>query len=113
MLRCAARFFMGCAMPSVPKRFIPLAAERHKGSRSAVPNANARSSSALGYGRTWQRLRRLVLSASPMCVAIGCDAIANEVDHIIPKKNGGTDAMDNLQTLCKSCHSAKTWRENN
>ena len=33
---------------------------------------------------------------------------ATEVDHIVPKARGGPDAWDNLQALCKSCHSRKT-----
>ena len=37
--------------------------------------------------------------------------LATEVDHIVPKSAGGTDAMDNLQALCKSCHSRKTAKE--
>jgi 5-methylcytosine-specific restriction endonuclease McrA len=36
---------------------------------------------------------------------------SEEVDHIVPKKQGGTDDESNLQSLCKPHHSAKTARE--
>jgi 5-methylcytosine-specific restriction endonuclease McrA len=30
-----------------------------------------------------------------------------QVDHIVPIARGGTDALDNLQTLCRSCNQIK------
>jgi len=33
---------------------------------------------------------------------------SGHVDHIVDKRAGGTDSLDNLQTLCVSCHSRKT-----
>lgn len=75
------------------------------------------SAAARGYDRRWRRLRRRVLAEEPVCrdpdgrhpnevVA------AVHVDHIIPRRNGGTDARENLQALCPSCHSYKTAIEN-
>jgi hypothetical protein len=29
------------------------------------------------------------------------------IDHIVPRRRGGTNARDNLQTLCVSCNSRK------
>ena len=34
-----------------------------------------------------------------------------EVDHINPKYFGGTNSLDNLQTLCRYCNTAKGTRE--
>lgn len=31
-----------------------------------------------------------------------------ESDHVIPIRDGGTNAIDNLRILCKPCHRAKT-----
>jgi 5-methylcytosine-specific restriction protein A len=46
-----------------------------------------------------------------MCQAPGCDQAATDVDHIVSKAKGGTDAGTNLQSLCHSHHSMKTARE--
>jgi 5-methylcytosine-specific restriction endonuclease McrA len=31
-----------------------------------------------------------------------------DIDHILPLALGGTNATDNLQILCRSCHRSKT-----
>jgi len=36
---------------------------------------------------------------------------AKQVDHITPKAQGGTDDMDNLQSICVECHTTKTQLE--
>jgi RNA-directed DNA polymerase len=41
---------------------------------------------------------------------VGDDLI--EVDHTIPKKDGGKDKFDNLQPLHRHCHDVKTARDN-
>ena len=58
---------------------------------------------------TEQRQRRLI--ASPLCrecAAYGFSRAAEEIDHIVPLARGGTDTDDNVQSLCKSCHKART-----
>lgn len=74
-------------------------------------DAKRGNSAARGYGGSWRRLRKLVLAEVPVCQAPGCDALATEVDHITPLARGGTHARENLQSLCKPCHSRKTATE--
>lgn len=40
-----------------------------------------------------------------------CGRWGNEVDHIIPRSQNGSDEMVNLRVLCSSCHSKKTEQE--
>jgi 5-methylcytosine-specific restriction protein A len=72
------------------------------------------SSNRRGYDATWRKIRARVLRERPLCVEcmrVGVVTAANEVDHIIPLRDGGTHDDENLQPLCKSCHSKKTRRE--
>jgi len=64
------------------------------------------SPSKRGYGKKWQKLRRIVLSQNPECAM--CGAPATHVDHIVPLADGGTNDRENLQPLCHSCHTRKT-----
>lgn len=42
---------------------------------------------------------------------VSADERAIEVDHIIPKKHGGTDEPENLQALCWKCNANKGARD--
>ena len=66
---------------------------------------------AWGDGRTqtaeWKRIRKRILARdSHTCQR--CGDVGNEVNHIIPASEGGTDGDDNLETLCPSCHQPET-----
>ncbi|MGO9641499.1 MAG: HNH endonuclease [Candidatus Acidiferrales bacterium] len=95
------------------------------------------SASQRGYGRRWEKLRRMVLARDPLCRmratmlgimaagrAIGDwrlqAAIAErldhfclgtrpsvDADHIVPKPTGD-DNESNLQGVCHECHTRKT-----
>jgi len=41
-------------------------------------------------------------------IRLGEDKRYWQVDHIIERADGGTDEIDNLQTLCVPCHQVKT-----
>lgn len=69
-----------------------------------------------GYGHVWRKLRTQILQRDDYlcvsCRAAGRLVPATDVDHIVPKSQGGTDTPDNLQSLCKPCHRRKTATEN-
>jgi len=52
----------------------------------------------------------MFIRRNPVCAE--CARPSEEVDHILPLAEGGTHKFDNLQALCKSCHSRKTMRDN-
>lgn len=67
-----------------------------------------------GYSHEWDKVSRMFKRNNPLCVHClkdGRTTASREVDHIIPKVQGGTDEWDNLQALCKPCHSVKTATE--
>ena len=49
-----------------------------------------------------------------MCKLCGCTGAPKEhweVDHIAPLCEGGADVLENLQIICKACHTQKTQLE--
>lgn len=70
-----------------------------------------------GYGAEWERTRKRILSRAcglcecEECRRLGRVRVAREVDHIVPKAQGGTDEDNNLQAISRECHKAKTLRE--
>lgn len=74
------------------------------------------SPSKRGYGYAWTKRRDAVMRRDAglcqPCKRAGRLTAATEVDHIVGKAKGGTDADNNLQAICKTCHEEKTIREN-
>lgn len=68
-----------------------------------------------GYGTAWTKLRAFVLERDrgvcQPCEAAGRITLAHEVDHKVPKAEGGTDDETNLQSICRACHLTKTKEE--
>ena len=60
------------------------------------------------YGHDWRQIRNRYISMHPLCevcLLSGKLNPADEVHHIVSLDNGGTHDDDNLQSLCKSCHT--------
>lgn len=54
-----------------------------------------------------QKLRSFIFSRSNnQCVY--CGAKATEIDHIVPRANGGTDSTYNLVASCRACNEKKS-----
>lgn len=70
-----------------------------------------------GYGSAWDVLRKAVMQRDAglcqPCREAKRVSIATMVDHIRPKAEGGSDAMDNLRAICRACHTRKTDIEKN
>lgn len=84
----------------------------HRPPRATFPgpvHGDRPHAAARGYGATWRKLRLMVLRREPLCRR--CGAAALDVDHIIPRRRGGPDSLENLQALCHPCHSRKTATE--
>jgi 5-methylcytosine-specific restriction protein A len=67
-----------------------------------------------GYGAKWRRQRATYFAEQPYCVVCLADGqykLATDLDHVVPREQGGSDEWDNLQGLCKEHHSAKTMRQ--
>jgi hypothetical protein len=58
---------------------------------------------------TWDHLRARIL-ARDLYICGYCLDAADEVDHIIPRCQGGADDETNLVAACKSCNSSKGGR---
>ena len=83
--------------------------------RDRLYDQSRASANAWRRQKPWRVLRRMILEQNPFCVECRTRDVyreANEVDHIRAVSAGG-DKYDqnNLQALCKSCHSRKTQRE--
>ena len=70
----------------------------------------------LFYGTArWQRFREWYRSKHPLCelcLEQGLTVPMDCVDHVVEIRDGGDPlSAENAQSLCNSCHAAKTFKE--
>ena len=64
-----------------------------------------------GTSSQWAKIRQRILKRdSYCCQQCGQDNGKLHVDHIIPRRLGGTDNDQNLQVLCQKCNLSKGGR---
>jgi 5-methylcytosine-specific restriction endonuclease McrA len=60
----------------------------------------------------WKKVRALQLQLEPLCRECrknGKLVVANVVDHVTPRTEGGSDYdLNNLRSVCTSCHNRIT-----
>jgi 5-methylcytosine-specific restriction protein A len=87
----------------------------HKVKRDSFGDARRGTRHQRGYGTEWDKRRARILARDcgicQACLAAGHVHQGTEVDHIVPKAEGGTESDDNLQTICKAAHRVKTQQE--
>ncbi|MBS4008076.1 MAG: HNH endonuclease [Clostridium sp.] len=66
------------------------------------------------YGSAWRKVRKRYIAAHPLCencLEQGQVTPAQEVHHVKPLSQGGTNDYGNIRATCTSCHSSITARE--
>ena len=95
-----------CAHPTCPElvRFPDRYCPKHAGlelrAKDSRPSARQR-----GYTTTWDKIRRHVLTAEPLCRRCAADGHAMIADLVHHKDHDPhNNNRDNLEPLCTSCH---------
>lgn len=67
------------------------------------------------FGEYWDsKAKKYIKTKNLLCV--NCEDMGFAVpsvvaDHIVPRNQGGADAIENLQALCTACHDRKSAKE--
>ena len=99
-----------CSYPGCPKLTAGRFCEEHTKLEARRYEQNCRDPSATRkgwYGKAWRQIRSRYIAAHPLCeecMKAGRYTPAQVVHHILPLRDGGTSAEENLMALCPSCH---------
>tara|TARA_R100000742_G_C4277512_1_gene99464 strand:+ start:2602 stop:2955 length:354 start_codon:yes stop_codon:yes gene_type:complete len=106
-------------MPKLPdKKQRPWIPKRKHNRKPILESKGFRSSGDMQHfyqSKAWKSLRNYKIQMQPLCEHCerkGLTEPGKEIDHIIAiKDNGAMLSLDNLQTLCRSCHARKSVQE--
>ena len=112
-----------CKMPGCParadKKGYCISHQQHNALKAKEYDKNRRNEkkSKVYYSSAWRKLRKRVLSISPLCVSCRCKGryvVGVIVDHLVPFEDENDPLafdIDNLYPLCRACHNIVTPRE--
>ena len=96
-----------CTQAGCPRRAVARGrCELHQRPQHSAPRG---TTTEQGYGWAWQRVRVRWLREHSLCCVCGAPAVV--VDHIVPRRLGGSDDESNYQSMCERCHNSKRARE--
>ena len=75
--------------------------------------SRSKDSYKIYHSTRWKKLRNRQLSKEPLCVNFAvCGNHASIADHIVEIKDSGEPfSINNLQSMCQSCHNSKSAQE--
>lgn len=104
-----------CSYPGCPKLSAGRFCEEHTKEEARRYERYQRDpATSKRYGSAWRKVRDRYRAAHPLCehcLELGRFTSAQDVHHIKPLAQGGTNDSDNLRALCTPCHSEITARE--
>ena len=107
----------GCGRITEGKGYCPECEKKFTARRWQTYQSRRKASQDNFYqSKAWKVLRMTVMERDcwlcQECLRRGIYNSATDVDHIIPRSQGGSDELDNLQALCHECHKSKTSGDN-
>ena len=98
-----------CSYPGCPRLTNDTYCEEHSQLVSRQYEQHGRDSHhSKRYGRNWQAIRKAYVHTHPLCercMKAGRYVPVEEVHHIKPLADGGTNDATNLVSLCHKCHA--------
>ena len=98
-----------CSYPGCPNLTDGMYCEKHRKEERRKYDRYERAADVhKKYGRSWKRIRDRYIQEHPFCERCfkeGTMVRAEEVHHILPVSQGGTNESSNLMALCQSCHT--------